>query len=306
MKQTFYSNGKLLITGEYLVLDGANALALPTKFGQSLAVENIEEPGIEWKSLDANGTVWFKEIFSIDEIASPSNKRAHKDTKFIKRIIQILNEAKKLNPNFLTSPKGYKITTKLDFPRDWGLGSSSTLINNIATWAKVDAFSLLRATFKGSGYDIAAAQNNNPIIYSKTGNSINVLPQQLKWNFTNQLFFVHLNRKQNSRDGISSYQIQKKNKELPFAEINLITSKISVCKSLLEFEELITTHEELISKVIQQKPLKDQLFSDYNGAIKSLGAWGGDFILVTGKEVDMDYFKEKGFETILTFKEMIL
>jgi mevalonate kinase len=26
MKQTFYSNGKLLITGEYLVLDGAKAL----------------------------------------------------------------------------------------------------------------------------------------------------------------------------------------------------------------------------------------------------------------------------------------
>ena len=32
--QTFYSNGKLLITGEYVVLDGAKALALPTKFGQ--------------------------------------------------------------------------------------------------------------------------------------------------------------------------------------------------------------------------------------------------------------------------------
>ena len=37
--QTFYSNGKLLITGEYVVLDGAKALALPTKFGQSLVVK---------------------------------------------------------------------------------------------------------------------------------------------------------------------------------------------------------------------------------------------------------------------------
>jgi hypothetical protein len=35
MKQTFYSNGKLLITGEYLVLNGSFA----TKFGQSLIIE---------------------------------------------------------------------------------------------------------------------------------------------------------------------------------------------------------------------------------------------------------------------------
>ena len=40
MKTTYYSNGKLLITGEYLVLDGAEALALPTKFGQNLIIEN--------------------------------------------------------------------------------------------------------------------------------------------------------------------------------------------------------------------------------------------------------------------------
>ncbi|MEQ3661167.1 MAG: GHMP kinase, partial [Flavobacterium sp.] len=40
MKQTYYSNGKLLLTGEYVVLDGAKALAVPTKFGQSLSIES--------------------------------------------------------------------------------------------------------------------------------------------------------------------------------------------------------------------------------------------------------------------------
>jgi len=306
LKQTYYSNGKLLITGEYLVLDGANALALPTKFGQSLELEEHEGSKIIWKSLDEKEAIWFEEIFSIDEIASPSKKRARKDTKFTKRIIQILREAKKLNPDFLNKNKGYKITTKLDFPRDWGLGSSSTLINNIATWAKVDPFKLLEKSFGGSGYDIAAAQNNSPILYSNAGNSINVHPQQLDWNFTDQLFFVHLNRKQNSSDGIANYQKQKTHKALPFTEINLITSKICVCNTLSEFEKLITTHEEHISKVIQQKPIKEKLFSDYKGSIKSLGAWGGDFVLVTGNDGDMDYFRKKGFETILSFREMIL
>ena len=57
LKQKFYSNGKLLLTGEYMVLDGAIALAIPTKFGQSLTVEKLEEPKINWKSIDKNGKV---------------------------------------------------------------------------------------------------------------------------------------------------------------------------------------------------------------------------------------------------------
>lgn len=38
---SFKSNGKLLLTGEYLVLDGAVALALPTKMGQIMTVEPL-------------------------------------------------------------------------------------------------------------------------------------------------------------------------------------------------------------------------------------------------------------------------
>jgi hypothetical protein len=41
MKKKFYSNGKLLITGEYLVLDGAKAFALPTKKGQNLIMKMV-------------------------------------------------------------------------------------------------------------------------------------------------------------------------------------------------------------------------------------------------------------------------
>ena len=37
----FYSPGKLLLTGEYVVLDGAKSLAIPTIFGQSLNITSI-------------------------------------------------------------------------------------------------------------------------------------------------------------------------------------------------------------------------------------------------------------------------
>ena len=57
---SYYSHGKLLISSEYAVLDGAKALALPTKFGQSLEVKPIESPEIRWKSFDHNGKLWFE------------------------------------------------------------------------------------------------------------------------------------------------------------------------------------------------------------------------------------------------------
>jgi hypothetical protein len=68
MKQTFYSNGKLLITAEYVVLDGAIALALPTKFGQNLTVEPAHDKGIQWTSYDADGSCWFESFISFESI----------------------------------------------------------------------------------------------------------------------------------------------------------------------------------------------------------------------------------------------
>jgi len=303
LKQEFYSNGKLLITGEYVVLDGADALAIPTSYGQWLLVDTIKEPKIYWNSIDEKGEIWYEDEFELinDEIFHS----IHNNNETAKRLIQILNSAKQLNPDFLKQGIGFKITTKLNFPRNWGLGSSSTLINNIANWAKVDAYKLLEETFGGSGYDIAAAQHNNPISYSISNGMSSTKEVKLQWNFTNQLFFIHLNKKQNSREGISHYQSQKENSTLSLKEISKLTSKIISCNALQEFESLITQHEDIISKIINQKTIKELLFKDYSGAIKSLGAWGGDFILATGKNDDIEYFRKKGFETIIPFKNMI-
>jgi mevalonate kinase len=301
--QKFYSNGKLLLTGEYVVLNGAEALAIPTRYGQSLSLATIERPKIVWESLDEKGFVWLKEDFSLDEITKIvifKNKNEFKN-----RLIQILREAKKLNPKFLSTLSGYKITTKLDFPRDWGLGSSSTLINNIANWAEVDAYKLLANTFRGSGYDIAAAQHDCPILFSLKEGAPVTKEIDIPWNFTDRLFFVYLNKKQNSREGIKQYHSKPKiNAEL-ISEISLLTSKIINSTSLIDFENLITAHEEIISKIIEQDSVKKIFFQDYSGSIKSLGAWGGDFILVTGDEMKMDYFRKKGYKTIIPFDEMI-
>ncbi len=294
----FQSNGKLLLTGEYVVLDGATALAIPTKYGQSLEVLNAEKTGIHWKSYNEKGEVWFEDFFTHDlEASKPEDK-------FSKTLLKILQQAKKLNPSFLSEKQGFQVTAKINFPRDWGLGTSSTLINNIAQWANIDAFELLKASFGGSGYDIAAAQNDFPILYKLNEEKPDFRKAHLEWDFTDSLFFVHLNKKQNSKEGIARYQISSANaKEIQ--KISDISNKLLLCYTLSDFEKLMDAHEEITSEIINLPTIKKQLFSDYPHTIKSLGAWGGDFILVTGKASEMDYFRKKGFDTIIPFGEMI-
>ncbi len=301
--QKYYSNGKLLLTGEYVVLDGAISLAVPTKHGQSLYIESIDAPKIIWTSLDELGNTWFEDTFLIEQINS---NFSNIENDISKRIIQILNAAKQLNPFFLNTYKGFKITTSLTFPKNWGLGTSSTLINNIAQWANVDAFELLKLTFGGSGYDIACAQNNSPITYQLLKNAIAVNQVDFNPRFKEHLYFVYLNKKQNSRDGIATYNTNKSNLSSIISEINDITTNIISCKTLETFDSLITNHESLISRIIKQDTVKDLLFKDFKGSIKSLGAWGGDFVLATCKENPENYFKNKGFYTIIPYEDMVL
>ncbi len=301
--QKFYSNGKLLITGEYVVLDGALSLALPTKYGQSLQVETLENQLIVWESFDEKGQVWFEDTFSFNELATGVlNGRDD----ISNRIIQILKAAQSLKPEFLSTTKGIKISTYLTFPRNWGLGTSSTLINNIAQWAQVDAYKLLENTFGGSGYDIACAQHASPLTYQLKNSVPHANKIDFNPTFKNNLYFVYLNKKQNSRDGIASFKANKGSIDTAISEISDITNKIIQSKTLLDFDTLITQHEVIISKIIKQQPVKELLFEDYYGSIKSLGAWGGDFILVTAELNPSDYFKNKGYHTIIPYKEMVL
>ena len=304
MKKEFYSNGKLLITGEYLVLDGAKAFALPTKFGQNLIVEKGNNKEIIWKSYDADGSLWFEDTIPFSEI---SNEINIKNESVKSTLIAILQEAFALNPDFLNLAEGYSISTELGFPKIWGLGTSSTLINNVAQWLQIDAFTLLKNSFGGSGYDIACAQNDNPILYHLEQGKAVVEKVIFNPNFTQNLYFVYLNKKQNSKTAIASYNSNKKdNIEKNIALNDQITFEILNAKTLQEFALAIEKHETKMSLILEIKPVKETLFPDFEGTVKSLGAWGGDFVLVISEENPTSYFASKGFETIIKYNEMIL
>ena len=304
MKKKFYSNGKLLITGEYLVLDGAKAFALPTKKGQNLIIEDGNNNEIIWKSYDADGSIWFEDTLLFATISSgiTDENESVKAT-----LITILHEAYKLNPDFISNSNGYIITTELGFPKSWGLGTSSTLINNIAQWLQIDAFTLLKNSFGGSGYDIACAQNDTPIVYHLDQGVPSV--EQVTFNppFTNHLFFVYLNKKQSSKNAIAAYEVNKKNSlAKTISNNNALTAQVLEANTIQSFATALQKHEIAMSILLETATIKESLFPDFDGIIKSLGAWGGDFVMAVSEQNRTTYFKAKGYYIVIPYDEMIL
>ncbi|MEZ4810601.1 MAG: GYDIA family GHMP kinase [Allomuricauda sp.] len=302
MQEEFYSNGKLLLSGEYAILDGALGLAVPTKYGQSLKVATSASGILDWTSLDEKDCVWFQGKFELANFKVLSSS----DPAVAKSLTGLLSEAKRQNPNFLLDSRGARVVTQLGFSRSWGLGSSSTLINNMAQWSHTNAYQLLWNAFGGSGYDIACAQHDHPITYQLQNGMPKVNEVSFDPSFKESLYFVHLNRKKSSKDAIAAYRKQRSEKEHLIQNISSLTQKMTHASSLSEFESAMEQHEALLSKILQVPTVKAQLFQDYTGSIKSLGAWGGDFVLATGNEQTLDYFSSKGFTTVIPYSKMVL
>ncbi|WP_185864543.1 GYDIA family GHMP kinase [Blattabacterium cuenoti] len=303
-KNFFYSHGKLLLTGEYLILCGGIGLALPTIKGQSLTIfgKNFLSSILHWRSYDEINKLWFEVVFRLPYL----DIVYHTDKKITIKLRDLLLKSLKIKNDFLNNPFGFFVKTNLEFPRNWGLGSSSTLINNIAKWAKINPHLLLGKYFPGSGYDISCVSVSKPIIYKLSNKKPCIIPINFDPPFKEKLFFLHLNKKKNTCDGIEFFHsitsISSKNIE----SISSITLKLPFCKTLIEFEKLLFIHEMIISETLNIPTIKEIYFPDYLGLVKSLGAWGGDFVLISYRKGMKNYFSEKGFHTIISFDEMIL
>lgn len=322
--QNFSANGKLLITSEYFVLDGAKALAMPVKFGQSLQViTNKIIPELVWHSYDEEKKLWFNAEFDPETFRILHSS----ESKIAETLSKILSEAQKLrrlsdvgksnseirhstfdNPNSLILSHTI-IETHLNFPRLWGLGTSSTLIYLISQLFEVNPYLLNNATFGGSGYDIACAGTSSAIIYqTPTSESLPIITPVV-WQpvFSEQLFFIYTGKKQNSREGIAHYRAVAKKNKILIDRATQLTEGFLTVPTLSDFEKLILEHEKLVGSATQLKRAKNEYFSDYWGEIKSLGAWGGDFILATSDrspEVTKDYFKHKTCNTFFSFTQI--
>jgi mevalonate kinase len=325
----YQSHGKFLLTGEYLVLKGALALALPLKLGQTLSVETCHGASLQWDAYKPDDP-WFSIALNpenLDIIDSDDQSKAEK-------LRQILQAVKQLNPNTFEG-NNLKFTTRLDFDPNWGLGSSSTLIANLARWADVNPYELLKLTFGGSGYDIACATAEQPIYYqlsmSKSafrqaqrptldlpakvpepveGPTPMVEPIDFNPPFAERLFFVYQGQKQSSSKEIKAFLAKANPVDLQtdIEAVSEISRAVQKCDTLDEFAMLMQCHERIISRCIGQEPVQKH-FPDFEGVLKSLGAWGGDFILAATEWTEnqvREYFKGKGLEVVFGYKEIVL
>lgn len=292
-----------MLTGEYAVLKGAKAIALPTQKGQSLTVTTGRGSDIIWKSLDNEGNEWFSAKISLFDFEPIKTS----DQDIAERLGQVLQAAVRLNSEFLSTWKGIKVETRLEFPKDWGLGTSSTFLCNVAAWADVDPFELQEKSFGGSGYDLACAMSDSPIIYQLDKDegpkySKVAIPDVILEKMT----FVYSGRKQNTEEAL----MYAKDHEIPAAAIKDIskTSEDLLGNSSISFWiDKMIKHNEIISKYLKVDPV-DPLLEDFNGVVKPLGAWGGDFMLALSEEHPdyvRKYFFEKGFKEIYPAHEIL-
>ena len=303
----FHANGKFLLSGEYLVLQGARALALPLNLGQSLEVTTIDDANgmIHWDAYTPKG-FWFASIFSKHDFTV----HASDDMDKADNLSRIFKAIKSLNPNILQDKKDYFFTTRLEFDSEWGLGSSSTLISLLAQWAEVNPYELLKMTMGGSGYDIACATASQPIIYRLENGSPIVEKADFNPEFKDKLYFVYQGHKQSSGKEVKSFKerAQKYDFSSEVSEVSELSENLIKAASFNDFCALLTRHEEIMSRCLEQPSLKSQ-HPGFQGVIKSLGAWGGDFFLAATelpeKEV-IEYFKKKGLETILKYTDIVL
>lgn len=286
-----HAHGKILLSGEYAILDGAKGFAIPLKKGQTLQIGKTTSTDAYFISLDVEGNPWFEARFHPETLGveMPIGTKEMLD-----RWMMVFEFAKQKGVDLIEKLTGIQAVFHLEFPRNWGWGSSSTWISLLAKWLGLDAWELNKHVFGGSGYDVFASFSTSPYYFTlKDG-----VPQfeNIPWNpsFLNQVFLVYLGQKQDSRAGIAQYQSKKVNvKWEGFVDkANSCSIHLSKAENLFEFESYLQEHESIIRILIGEETIQNRLFPDYRwGTVKSLGAWGGDFVLVTGAPQNvLDYF----------------
>ncbi len=293
----YRANGKLLLTSEYAITQGAKGLAIPTTKGQSLQVnsENCDD-AIIWESLAHDGTTWFSARLmpgTLEVIEST-------DAEVAARLVENLQVVLK-NTHLLKEPK--RFTTQLEFPNEWGLGSSSTFTSLLAQCAGVNALQHFRTVHGGSGYDLACATADGPIVYQLQDEEGIVRPATIDFDFADDLGFVYLGNKQLTSESLNLVQ----RKPFSLAQIqtfNNLTDAFLNSSHVNDLERVIEEHESILSEHLGLPKVKEKHFSSYPGAAKSLGGWGGDFAMVTRFASSRKWLTDNGYKVIFPFKSL--
>ena len=167
----FHSNAKVLLSAEYFVLYGAKALALPLKAKQELYVKKDKaKQEIAWKAKDTRDFLFQAKIDTGNWQLLENN---NKDIAL--HLLEIFKYISQRKPKLFSQNTSYIFDSNIHWPISFGLGSSSTLMANLAQWSALDAYKLNRHFYQGSGYDIACSFSSNPLFYELKSNKQTIL-----------------------------------------------------------------------------------------------------------------------------------
>ena len=297
------AHGKLLISAEYLVMHGALALALPLKMGQRLHRVKKDDPSVfSWKALYGKDS-WFSadyDPYSLDIIKTSQREKAE----YLRGLIRTCTT---MNPAFQEELHTWQVETRLDFSPSWGLGSSSTLTALLALWAGIDPLDLNFRVSDGSGYDVACATAGQPILYSLREDGPRIEPVDFHPPFASQLCFVWLGSKQPTARHLKEMSGFSPGDE-DIRHFSQLTRSMLETGELKEFQRLMEEHEAALSALIRRERVKDTRFPNLQGSVKSLGAWGGDFVMVASEQDPAtlsDYLDDLGLTTRFWFQDIV-
>ena len=268
---------------------------MPTSFGQHLSVESHHGPEhVLWEALNHDNQQWFSAGYDREGRVLHSSSTAMAEK--LQRFLAPVRNSKAWNAPV-------RVQTRVDFPRRWGLGTSSTLCALLAQWAEVDAFSY-RKLHGGSGYDLACAQASGAISYALVDAEPEVISVQLP-EVLQSVVFVYRGVKQQTD---SSLQLVGRK---PFSlaqcqEISQLSKAFLQTNTLDELESIIEQHELLIANHLGLERAIEGPFKGIRGQVKSLGGWGGDFVMLTRFEENRQWLEANGFNAIIPFETMAL
>jgi mevalonate kinase len=254
------------------VLHGAEALAIATEKGQTLRYEDADCE-LHWVAKDSEDRVWMDCVASQDPHLS-----------------RILNAVEKLKGNL---PRRGRVTTQLEFNRNWGWGSSSSLIDLVAQWTGLDPMELHFETSEGSGFDVACARAGGAIAYQKTGPQSAVWKNVASAHWPHEHFgLVYLGGKQDSQREVAKIRREPLASELD--AISALSRHLASSKDVDAWSQAIDELEDRTASWLGMERVQKR-FPGVRATIKSLGAWGGDFALAVAQDPeDLAYFSLNG------------
>ena len=286
--QTFFAPGKILLAGEYTVLLGLEAHAVPVKSGQWLEFfayntpEN-QAPTVHFKALDEQGDIWLENTYDLDSEAWRNAPARELDA--FDKVLHLVGD------DFWEPQTSYRLETRLEFGRDTGLGSSSTFIALMSQCFRLDPQKLQEQIFAGSGYDVAVACLGKPLSFWRNEKGAHYRSWKLPASLTQDWHVVFLGEKVNSRKSASAI-LQKLQEILaePFykQQFERVLNIVRDAETTASLEAALEMYQLLLAQLLEMEtPYKQlQLKPVKQGLCKWLGAWGGDMLLVNQTFLD--------------------